>query len=125
MSLPKINDRFRYTDRGAMHDQITIMQPNPTSALDGSPGAPTVFASNLWAYIRALRSQEVNINEFVQSEAFYDVRTPYIPGVNSSMSVVAPSGAVWFIVSVVDPDSRQMELRMLCREINSGGESVS
>jgi SPP1 family predicted phage head-tail adaptor len=96
------------------------MMPAADSLPDGSPSTPIVFASNVWAYIRALRSQEVNTADLVQSELFYDVRIPYLAGVNSAMTVISPSGATWFIVNVADPDQRQVELRMLCRCINDG-----
>jgi SPP1 family predicted phage head-tail adaptor len=121
MNPRRVSDNFAYTPRGSMRDQITLLAANPGRAADGSPLSPYVFAENVWAYIRPLHSQELNVNELVQSEAFYQVVIPYLPGVLSSMTVVSPTGRMWFIVNVVDPDQRGVEWRLLCREINDGG----
>jgi SPP1 family predicted phage head-tail adaptor len=115
----RLNDGFRYTALGAFKDRITLLQPASTSAADGSPDPPVTFATT-WAYIRALRSQEVNTADLVQSESFYDVRIPYLSGVTSQMTIQTASGRIWFIVNVTDPDQRQIELRILAREINDG-----
>lgn len=120
MSLKRLNDGFRYTDRGAMRDQITIMQPNPGRTADGSPGDPILFGDGIWAKIIAQRQMEKDTSELVQGQSFYKVVTPYMSGVTSQMTVISPSGRTWFIVSVNDPDQRQVELWFLCREINDG-----
>jgi SPP1 family predicted phage head-tail adaptor len=123
MSLRRVNDNFAYTNRSAMRDQITLLMPSPDCASDGSPLPPVVFMTGVWAYIRALRSQEVNTADLIQSELFYDVRIPYVPGVNSQMTVLSPSGSTWFIVNAADPDQRQVEIWILCRSINDGAET--
>jgi SPP1 family predicted phage head-tail adaptor len=120
MSLRRLNDGMRYTDRGAFRDQITLMMPSASSAPDGSPNNPVVFANEVWASIKALRSQEVNTTDFVQGESWYDVRIPYMDGITSALTVISPSGATWLIVSATDPDQRQVEIRMLCREVDGG-----
>jgi head-tail adaptor len=97
------------------------MMPAADSLPDGSPDTPVVFATNVWAFIRVLRAQEVNTTDFVQGEAWYDVRIPYLAGVSSQMMVISPAGANWMIINATDPDQRQVEIRMLCREINGGG----
>jgi hypothetical protein len=123
--LQRLNDSFRYTNRSAMRDLITIMQPAATNAPDGSPGTPTVFAANVWASCKVQRTPiEINSSELVQGEVFWDVRTPYIAGVNDQMSMIGSKGQNWFIVSVTDPDQREVELRFLCREMNGGGENA-
>jgi head-tail adaptor len=124
--LRRLNDSFQYTNRSAMRDQITIMQPSVTSNPDGSPLPFAVFAQNVWASCRIQRTPvEVNSSELVQGEVFWDVRTPYIAGVNDQMSILSPTGATWFIVTVSDPDQRNVELRFLCREINGGGVTTT
>jgi head-tail adaptor len=122
--LQRLNDTFRYTNKGAMRDQITIMQPG-TNAPDGSPGTATVFAQNVWASCKVQRTPtEINSSELMQGEVFWDVRTPYIAGITSQMSMIGPNGQEWMIIGVSDPDQRGVELRFLCREINNGGVSV-
>src|SRR5579863_2929821 len=120
MQPRRVNDGFQYTAKSAMRDQIKILAPSPARNLDGSPYLPYLFADNVWAYIRAMRPTEVNTKELVQSEVFYDIRIPFVAGITSQMSIVAPSGAIWFIVNAVDPDQRQVELRIVARSINDG-----
>jgi head-tail adaptor len=123
--LQRLNDSFRYTNRSAMRDQVTIMQPAASNAPDGSPGTPTVFISGLWASCKVQRTPtEINSAELVQGEVFWDVRTPYVAGITSQMTMVGANGQQWWIVSVSDPDQRQVELRFLCREMNGGSVSV-
>jgi head-tail adaptor len=120
--LKRLNDGFIYTNRGAMRDQVTIMQPSSTSNPDGSPQPFTVFMQNVWASCHIAKTPtEVNSSELVQGQVFWDVRTPYISGVNDSMQLVGPNGQQWLVLTVDDPDQRQVELRFLCREINGGG----
>lgn len=119
MSLSRLSDSFKYTDRGLFRDLITIMQPGVTDA-NGSPGTPTVFASAVPAAIKMLRQQQVNSTDLVQSEVFYDVRIPYVTGLLSNMTVISPTGAAWTIVNQADPDMRQVEIRMTCRSVNDG-----
>jgi len=120
--LKRLNDNFTYTNRSAMRDQITLMQPSTTNNPDGSSPGQSVFAQNVWASCKLWRyGREVNSADLVQGEVYWDVRIPYMDGVNDQMNVVGPNGENWFIVSVSDPDMRQVELRMMCREINSGG----
>jgi head-tail adaptor len=120
--LQRLNDAFRYTNRSAMRDQITLMQPAGTNAPDGSPNPQTVFANNVWASCKPQRTpMEKDSSELVQGEVYWDVRTPFLPGVSDQMNIIGPNGQQWFIVSVTDPDQRGVELRFLCREMNGGG----
>jgi hypothetical protein len=123
--LQRLNDTFRYTNKSAMRDLVQIMQAATTNNPDGSPGTPTVFMSNVWASCKVQRTPiEINSAELVAGEVFWDVRTPYIAGVDDSMSMIGPNGQNWFIVTVSDPDQRQVELRFLCREMKGGGTTT-
>lgn len=124
-SLKRLNDGFQYTNRSAMRDTITLMQPSATSNPDGSPQPFTIFMQDVWASCKVQRTPlEVNSAELVQGEVFWDVRTPFIDGINDQMSIIGPNGQTWFIISVYDPDQREVELRFLCREMNGGGVST-
>ena len=122
MQTKRISDNFSYTPRSSMRDIITLMQPNPVvQAADGTPMPPIVFMSNVWAKINMWRSgKELDVKERAQAEVFYLVTTPYIVGVNTTMTVIMPNGSTGYIVNVADPDQRQVELRYLVRVINDG-----
>lgn len=125
MALQRLNDSFRYTNRGAMRDQVTLLQPSATNNPDGSPGTPAVFAQNVWASCKQLRTPtEKDSAEQLQGQVLWDVRTPYIDGVNDSMTILGPNNQSWLIITVIDPDQRQVELRFVCREI-AGGDVIT
>src|SRR5579863_3262821 len=106
--LPRrLSNNIQYTPRGSMQHRIKILAPNPAQGPDGSQLGPYLFAES-WAYIRALTPSEVNTKDLVESQVLYDVRIPYLAGVTSQMTIVAPTGALWFVVNVNDPDMRQV-----------------
>jgi hypothetical protein len=124
--LQRLNDSFRYTNRSAMRDTITLMQPSAANNPDGSPQPFTVFQQGVWASCKIQRTPvEINSSELTQGEVFWDVRTPFIPGVSDQMQMIGPNGQNWFIVSVSDADQRGVELRFSVREMNGGGVTTS
>jgi hypothetical protein len=127
-TLKRLNDGFRYTDRGSMRDHVIILAPNPGAAPDGSPLPQIVWAINVWAYIRHIRPMEKETTgplDQMQSMTWWDVRTPQFDEeineqVSSQMTILSPQGEVWYVVDVSDPDKRGIEWRWTCREVNDG-----
>lgn len=120
MSLRRISDNFKYTNLSRYNVQINLLQPNSTPLSDGSQGAPTTYASGVWAAIRLMRLAELDKAEITAAATYYDVRIPFDANVTDEFTVVAPGGAQWYVESVGDVDGRQVELKLMCRVTDDG-----
>jgi len=118
MPLPTIvSTGVQYTPAGAMVDEIALLTPSPTRDSEtGEFGAPVEFVT-LFAAVSALTGRELEKAQQLVAEVTHSVNLCYLPGVNSAMTVFFRS-RIFEILAVLDPDERQIELRLLCRERN-------
>lgn len=118
MPLPTVvSTGVQYTPAGAMVDEVTLLTRATTRDSEtGELREPVEFLT-LFAAVRALQGRELEKAQQLVAEVSHSVNLSYVPGVNSAMTVRF-RGRTFEILAVLDPDERQIELRLLCRERN-------
>ena len=103
-----------------MHRQIVFMAPSGRNQ-DGSypPYSPYATA---WAAIRLLQGQELDKAQQIAQEVSYLIATPWQRGITEQMKVIyqdESNARTFEIKAIEDIDLRQVELRLLCSEVES------
>ncbi len=126
MTLPRLSSRTpgagQYTTPGAYTDRITFWTPGNVAA-----NVPASAAFDSWAAIRGLTGRELDKAQQIAQAASLMVTIPYRPGVQASMTIQLNDGGIkrtFQIVDVEDPDSRHVELRMMCSELGTNAGSA-
>jgi SPP1 family predicted phage head-tail adaptor len=119
MSLKSLRGSYvpigAYTPIGAMHSQVTFLNP-ATRADDGGQIPGTTF-SDSWAKIAALVGRELYKAQETVQEVTHMVTVPYLAGLSEDMTILF-EGRTFIIEAINDPDERHVEQRCLVREVN-------
>lgn len=110
-----------YTPVGDMIHQITIMDPGTDRDQSGNLLPPAVFADAIYAKIEGLWATGAAMKATQQliTEVSHRITIRYLEGLLTRMYVQFRS-RTFTIERIVDPDERQVELRLLCIERNDG-----
>ena len=122
-----------YTDPGLMDRLIDIWDQPSQPQADGSPAAPVLFASGIYAYITGLwaTTEAKKLQQQIVNELSHKIVIRYLPGLRSRMFILYndpdskdDSGFVvprrFNIDRIIDPDEHKVELMILAIERNDG-----
>lgn len=118
--LPKKPSGVRYKSANDYNCYVTILQPNAGQALDGTPNAPMVVASNVHANVAQWRGREIDKGDERTAMSSYKViiRYPKTYTVDSGMQMQLRN-RLFNIESMSDPDGQQVELHIWVWEENA------
>lgn len=102
-------------EAGRLNQRITIQQPPGTlDAAGEATGKWTTFAK-LWASVAPLRGRQLEMARTVYGDVGVQINMRYIDGVQIKMRVLH-GAKIYQIEAVMNVDSRNDELELLCSE---------
>jgi hypothetical protein len=119
MALPKsLGTAVSYTPSGAMSSQITFWQPSTDRDSTGALAAPTKVGTYWAAISMAKVPHDIEKAQQLVGESSFKIAMRYQPGLDTSMFITSATGRRFTLQSVLDPDDRQVELRIFAIEHN-------
>lgn len=100
---------------GDLREVVTVLQREVTRDAMGGEITTWVEFAREYASVVDLNGREYFAAQQAQAEITTQVRMRYVAGVSALMRVEREGGDVLEVVSVVDVNGRQVELKLLCR----------
>lgn len=101
---------------GRLRHRIDIEQQTTTEDTFGATTDTWSLWTTLWASIEPLSGRELLAAQQVQADITHRVRFRYVSGVTAKMRVVYGS-RIFNILSVANPEERNREIVLQCREL--------
>lgn len=100
---------------GQLRHLITIQQRSVTRDDFGAESESWTTFSQLWAKVSPLSGQELEQAQAMHSETTHQVTIRYLVGITTEMRV-QHAGRTLNILAVTNPDERNIQLELLCKE---------
>ena len=103
---------------GQLRNRVTIQQlatGSPDVFPSGEPDAAWTDVKTVWAAIEPLRGRELLAAQQIASEVSGTITIRYRAGVTAAMRVSFRS-RYYEILAVIDPEERQRELELMCKQ---------
>ena len=104
---------------GNLRHRVTIQTFTTTTDSYGQPIESWATFAEVWGAVEPLTGREYFQAQQVQAEVNYRVRLRYLAGVVPTMRVLH-DGRTLEVQAVINPDERNRELQLMCREVDSG-----
>lgn len=101
---------------GKLRHRITIQEVIETKSASGAPIHTWRDWADVWASVEPLRGREFFASKQIQAEVSTRIRIRYLEGVTPKMQVLFNS-KTYLIDSVINPEERNREMQLMCREL--------
>jgi SPP1 family predicted phage head-tail adaptor len=101
---------------GRLRHRITIQQPSTAQNTYGEPGTTWSDLATVWGSIEPLRGREYFAAQEIQAEVTTRIVIRHRADVSPTMRVNYGSDT-YLIESVINPDNRDRELQLMCRQV--------
>lgn len=101
---------------GKLRHRVTIQQVTETRSATGAVVEAWGDVADVWAAVEPLRGREFFASKEFQAQVDTRIRIRYYPGVIPKMRVLWGT-RIYLVDSVINPEERDKELQLMCREI--------
>jgi SPP1 family predicted phage head-tail adaptor len=115
--LPRrLNTGTAYVPTGSMNTRVSLLKPSQAKDANGDFVQKEELVCVVWAKVEAITQKYTDRPELTVTEATHLVTIRFMAGITSKNLVGFADGRVWNIESAVDPDEKQVNLKLYCFE---------